>query len=281
MSTPKESLPRLNLQQSTASSYSGLHSTRSSFSLIQTPLTTMKSSQSFRQKTPQTSPIQKVPIPISQEFDLLLTNHKSLEEVDRSKWEKQVLSNNPEISFIRQSVNPLVRAAHFGRLFIPQKRLIPHHILFVLISQHLRVLGLTESQASLHSEWGSELHVPPHKDYSQLSLLIQRALFRTEKFWLLSMPSIHAPNDPKLIKNLLDEEISQTLGSAPKIIEDENPITNEEPFNQNFLKYDEGGKQDIKTASLNQLIYVVTIKEKEFGDLFEALCYTVFELCNF
>lgn len=217
----------------------------------------------------------KQPIPISHEYDLLLSNHKSTVVVDRSNWLSKVLEETPEVRELRECVNPIARAALFGRLYLPPNRLIPHQLLLALISQHLRTLGLTDSQASLHSEWGSDLTIPPHKLYSQLSLLVQRGLHRAERFWELSMPSVHAPDDEIVVQKALDEEISRTIGAAPKIIEDKNPLIHEKPHDPNFLKLDEE-KKDIKAASLNQLIYLVTSQsDSDSPDLLSALCLTI------
>ena len=256
------------------------------------------------------SKLKKSPLPISHEFDLLYAQHRSQEEVDRSDWLQKVLERHPDILELRECVNPVARATSFARLYLPSSRLIPHNTLLSLISQHFRTLGLSESQASLHSEWGATFDVPPHKLYSQLALLVQRGVHRAEKFWELSMPSIHACHDEKSTQQALDEEISKTIGAAPNINEDNQPLQKETPGDPMFIKYqdveiksqkevnkpqDEENKsqeevityQEPVEASLNQIIYFVTTK-KEYenagvqskltsltNELVNALCLTI------
>ncbi|KAH0791293.1 RasGEF domain containing protein [Histomonas meleagridis] len=232
--------------------------------------------------------LQKAPLPISHEFDLLCAQHRSEENVDRSDWLQRVLDKHQNIRELRECVNPVVRAATFARLYLPSTRLISHEMLLALISQHFRTLGLSEAQASLHSEWGSDFNIPPHKLYSQLALLIQRGVHRAERFWELSMPSVHACATEKLTQQALDEEISRTIGAAPNINEDDQSLLNETPGDPNFIKYDENGEP--VEASLNQIIYYVTtnlVKKDEgssetskynntsMSELTSALCLTI------
>jgi hypothetical protein len=102
--------------------------------------------------------------------------------VDRSKWLMRVLEKNPDIKTFRERVNPLTRAAKFARLYIPPTGLIPHTLLLNLISQHLRTLGLSDTQRALRTEWESFFPSPSHKLYSQLALLVQRGMHRANRF---------------------------------------------------------------------------------------------------
>ena len=189
----------------------------------------------------------KKPLSISREFDLVLEQHKAKDDdgIDRSEWLNRLLQLHPEIKTLRESVNPIARAATFGRLYLPPNRYIPHDVLLALISQHLRTLGLTETQAALHQEWGSDFNIPPHKQYSQLSLLVQRGIYRAEKFWELAIPSVHAMPNLKLTQAALDEAISTTIGASSTVAEDQNPIEKEIPYDPEFYKVDEkqGGQQ--------------------------------------
>jgi hypothetical protein len=117
-------------------------------------------------------------LPISEEFDVLSQLRSSV-EVDRSDWQRQVFARNPDVKEAHEYFNPVARASSFSRLYLPANRMLSHDALLTLISQHLRILGLTESQASLHSEWGADLRFPPHKRDSQLAILVQRAVHRT------------------------------------------------------------------------------------------------------
>lgn len=243
-------------------------------------------------------------LPISHEFDLLYSHYRSKNDVDRSHWLETLLNEHPEINQTREEVNPLVRAATFSRNYLPAKRLIPHETLLALISQHFRTLGLSQSQASLHSEWGYELNIPPLKLYSQLALLLQRGVYRTEKFWELSMPSVHAPSTQEQIQKALDEEISKTIGDIANVPENESSLADEMPDDERFIKYEivtSKGTTDDKEngenkengegkepseykepveASLNQIIYYITkfCNSKNtalISELTSALCLTI------
>lgn len=214
---------------------------------------------------PHAPSIKKPPLPISHEFDLVCLQHKGRADVDRSNWLQRVLENNPEIKILRECLNPVARAAAFARLYLPTNRLISHELLLSLISQHLRTLGLSETQASLHSEWGSDFKIPPHKLYSQLAILVQRGVHRAERFWELAIPSIHACESLQATQTALDEEISRTIGAAPNVIEDLTPMRSEDPGDSRFVKFDPATGEPIE-ASLNQLIFWLTTPGKGSQD---------------
>ncbi|OHT11048.1 RasGEF domain containing protein [Tritrichomonas foetus] len=230
----------------------------------------------------QITSLSKPPLPISHEFDLLCMQHRGDVNVDRSDWLQRVLEKHPDIKELRECVNPVARAAAFARLYLPSNRLIPHELLLALISQHLRTLGLSESQASLHSEWGSDFNIPPHKLYSQLALLVQRGVHRAERFWELAIPSVHSFDSIKLTQPALDEEISRTIGAAPNVVEDKMPLTEETPedprfvrFEGNFTKFSEAEPVE---ASLNQIIYFITSGDQQvanFTEITSAICLTI------
>ena len=233
---------------------------------------------SFKPSNPikENEPISKrAPLPISNEFDNVVSQHKSTVECDRADWLERVLENNPEIKEFRECVNPISRASSFARLYLPPNRLVPHDLLLSLISQHCRTLGLSETQSALHGEWGSDFVIPPHKLYSQLGILAQRGIYRTEKFWELTIPSIHACSTPKLTQISLDEEISRTIGASTNQIEDLTPIEKEIPEDSNFFRTEEGSKEPVE-ASLNQIIFYVTDPNNEnTHELLSALCLTI------
>lgn len=197
----------------------------------------------------------------------------------------RVVQAHPEVREAREYFNPVARAAAFARLYLPANRLLPHEILLALISQHLRILGLSETQASLHSEWGSELKIPPHKLSSQLGILIQRSIHRTERFWELALPSVHACETVKATQTALDEEISRIIGAAPTLVEDTAPIKNETPLDEHFLKTEEGSCEPVE-ASLNQLIFCLTMSDPSrdtssfLAELRGALCLTISSYCS-
>lgn len=236
-------------------------------------------------------------LPISHEFDVLYSRYRSHKDVDRSQWLATLLSEHPEIALTREQVNPLTRAAAFSRNYLPVKRLIPHETLLALISQHFRTLGLSQSQASLHSEWGYDLEIPPRMLHSQLALLLQRGVFQTEKFWELSMPSVHAPPAPELVQKALDAEVSKTIGDIANVPENESSLADEEPDDERFIKYEfskrrnsadgeDGGEdgagaeeaeKEPVEASLNQIIYYITKfgNSTLAGEIRSALCLTI------
>jgi hypothetical protein len=217
------------------------------------------------------------PLPISQEFDVL-TQLRSPVEADRSDWQLRVFERNPDVKEAHEYFNPVARASSFARLYLPANRMLSHDALLALISQHLRILGLTESQTSLHSEWGAEFRFPAHKRQSQLAVLVQRAVHRTERFWELSQPSVHACETVKATQTALDEEISRTLGAAPSVVQDTSPLRDEKPGDPNFIKTDEGGTEVVE-ASLNQLIFLLTTHDPArnnfVSELTNALCLHV------
>jgi hypothetical protein len=167
--------------------------------------------------------------------------------VDRSSWLQRALEENPDVRTYREQVNPVVRAATFGRLYLPANRIIAPDVLLTLISQHLRTLGLVKSQLALHSEWDSPWDIPVHLLHSQLTYLIQRGIFRAEKFWELA----HGSDTTGL-----DEEISKTIGGAPVIADDVKPLERETIADPEFVKV--GADNTLQEASLNQLILLLT-----------------------
>jgi hypothetical protein len=183
----------------------------------------------------------------------------------------------------REYFNPVARAASFARLYLPANRMLSHDTLLSLISQHLRILGLSETQASLHSEWGSEFKIPPHKLFSQLGILVQRAVHRTERFWELALPSVHACDTVKATQTALDEEISRTIGAAPTLVEDTTPLDKEVPNDTAFIRFEEGNAEPVE-ASLNQLIFCLTIHDPTrntfLSELTNALCLTISSYCS-
>lgn len=130
----------------------------------------------------------KKPLPISPEYDMIREKYFSDTKIDRSHWVARLLEEHPEIKELRDTVLPLDRAIEFGRLYLPDERLIKHSTLLALISQHLRTLGLIESQSSLYSEWDGPYDIPPNLDHSQLMILLQRGVLHAERFWELTMP---------------------------------------------------------------------------------------------
>jgi len=222
--------------------------------------------------------LNKPKLQINREVDAVLAQHSVSSDEDRSIWLKSLLSQHPDIKTLREIVNPLVRASKFARLYLPANRMLPNEIMFSLISQHLRTLGLVETQASMHGELIANVVTPPHRLNSQLSLLIQRSVYKTERFWELIKPSMHSMDSKKQTQTALDAEISKTIGSTPSEVKDESPIINETKGNPDFMKK-EG--DELVEASLNQLIYYITDSTNEdIKDLSAALCLTISSYCS-
>ncbi|KAH0790080.1 RasGEF domain containing protein [Histomonas meleagridis] len=221
------------------------------------------------QEKPTQPQIQRPCLPISPEYDMVRENYFSKVDVDRSQWMAQLLQLNPEIKQFRERVLPLERAVEFGRLYLPDDRLVNHNVVLSLISQHLRTLGLVESQSSLHSEWDCPLNIPTSLDHSQIVLLIQRGIQHAERFWELTMDGT-APNDPDR-KQLL-EEISRVIGGAPVIQDNGKDLKSETPNDPQFITVVDGV---LKSATLNQLIWICTTNSQyKTPDLISAVCLT-------
>ncbi|OHS99448.1 RasGEF domain containing protein [Tritrichomonas foetus] len=201
---------------------------------------------------------------------MIRENYFSRVVVDRSQWMAQLLSSRPDIKEFRERVLPVDRAIEFGRLYLPDDRLLDQNNLLSLISQHLRTLGLVESQSSLHGEWDGPFVIPASFNRSQLTFLVQRGIQHAERFWNLTMPGT-MPDDPNQ-KQLL-EEISRVIGGAPIMIDDVIPLNTEKPEDSNNLTIDEEGR--LTHATLNQLIWICTTNSKyKSDDLITAVCLT-------
>jgi hypothetical protein len=222
------------------------------------------------------------PLPVSHEFDLLV-RHQSLRDIDRSDWQMRLMREIPVIREARDYFNPVARTAAFARLYLPANRMLSHDTLLALISQHLQILGLFDTQASLHTESCTEFKIPAHKRSSQLSLLIQRSIHRTERIWKLALPSVHACETVQATQTALDQEISRTIGAATTLVEDTSPIKNERLGDERFLKFEYG---EIVEASLNQLIFCLTTQEPQrdpptsLAELRDALCLSISSYCS-
>ncbi|OHS94451.1 RasGEF domain containing protein [Tritrichomonas foetus] len=199
--------------------------------------------------------VKKPPLPISSEYDMIKDNYFSDVDINRSNWLEDAIKKDPSILEFRERVNPLARAAKFGRLYLPNNRYLEQQTLLSLISQHFRTLGLVEAQSSLHSEWDGNYDIPAHLSRSQLTFLIQRGVSHCERFWELSSNNSHLSDEEQ--KRIVDEEISRIIGGAPNIVDDTNPIESEVPYDPHFILIDKE-KRIITYASLNQIILILT-----------------------
>lgn len=209
----------------------------------------------------------KEPLPISSEYDSIKEKFYSKVKMDRSDWLQRSLTENPEIEEYMERALPVARAAKFARLYLPNSRFISQKMLLSLISQHLRTLGLIETQASLLSEFEIDLDIPAYTKKSQLTFLIQRGILNAEKFWELTQGFSHL--SPEERKNLLDEEISKTIGGAPKIDDIETDEKDSLP-----PVFDTNGK--LRAATLTQLINLLTTNKEgeDYSDVESAFLLT-------
>ncbi|EAY17637.1 hypothetical protein TVAG_235190 [Trichomonas vaginalis G3] len=218
--------------------------------------------------------IQRIPLPISLEYDSIREKYFSDTKVDRSKWVAKLLNEHPEIKELRDRVLPLDRAIEFGRLYLPDDRLIDHTELLSLVSQHLRTLGLMETQSSLCSEWDMLSNIPDNLDHSQLMIILQRGVLNAEKFWNLTMPGTTPIEKEQNAKNTLQPEIAKIIGSNPTLYYGK-PLL-EDRYNDQPMttpKY--------TVYSLNQIIWICTTdsptRTPEFIDIFSYPYVTICE----
>ena len=215
---------------------------------------------------------EKEPLPISLEFDARRLRFSSKVEVDRSRWRQRALNDSPEYKKMRERAIPIARAVAFGKMYLPDHRYISPDILISLISQHLRTLGLLESQTSLHSEWNGKFEIPAQVSHSQLNILIQHGIYRAERFWELTKPSQRYEEKERL--SLLDEEISRTIGGLPVMTDNSKPLESEKPEDPTQIVVDPN-THELQRASLNQLILLLTTKtDIKLTNVATAFCLT-------
>jgi len=198
--------------------------------------------------------IEKPPLPISEEFDLMAGEFFSKIQIDRSKWLQKCFEDDLGVKEYYERVNPVARAYNFGFKYLPTSRHLSQVVLLSLVSQHLRTLGLVESQSCLHDEWEGKFDIPAHMRESQLTMLIQRGILRVEKFWELCSSSQYMKPDD--FKKAMDEEISQTIGGAPIIEDDSSFLVSEIVGDSNHIRLSPDGS--LHLATLNQLILLLT-----------------------
>ena len=202
--------------------------------------------------------IVREPIPISPEFDAHKQRFSSKIQINRSEWRQNAMNEVAGYKEMRERSIPIARAVAFGKLYLPDHRYISPAILLSLISQHLRTLGLLESQTSLHSESDFNFEIPSHMSHSQLNLLVQHGIYRAERFWELNKESKRYQNE-KERQSALDEEISRTIGGLPMMKDNSQPLEKEKIFDPTQIVVDPK-TNELQKASLNQLILLLTSK---------------------
>ena len=206
-----------------------------------------------------TPPIDKLPLPISSEYNMM-SSHWSSQQVDRSNWQEQALKDCPEVRHYRERVNPIARASKFAKIFLPPNRLIDQELLLSIISQHLRTLALVDTESALHEEWDWQYDIPAHLFKSQLTFLVQRGIYHAEQFWRLSPGQSTLPEKERQKK--FDEIISQIIG--PPVIQitiSDSPIEQEEFLDPKFAERTDSNA--LCSVSFNQLIMLLTVDRKK------------------
>ncbi|OHT08560.1 RasGEF domain containing protein [Tritrichomonas foetus] len=229
-----------------------------------------------------TPPIEKPPLPISSEYEMMSGYWSNL-QVDRSNWHERAMEECPEVLQYRERVNPIARASKFANLFLPPNRLIDQEILLSIISQHLRTLALVDTESALHEEWDGPYDIPTHLLKSQLTFLVQRGIFHAEQFWQLS-PG-HSTLPEKERQKQFDAIISQIIG--PPVIPipiSDSPIEQETFLDEKFAERAPDSNA-LCSASFNQLIMLLTVNklntqipplvdDNSIEDLATAFCLT-------
>ena len=193
-------------------------------------------------------------LPISKEFkDIYNFYFKESNDsnINRKYWKNKIFKENPEILFFKESLNPLTRSIKFSSLYLPKSRYIDQKILISLIFQHLRILGLNETNKSLENETLFKINYPFHLKKSQLLTILQKGIFYTENFWNLICPSNNLSQ--KEIENILEKDFNSIIGTLPKF-----EILNYEDLyeNPNSIIFDLNS--NINYITLNQLIIILT-----------------------
>lgn len=183
-----------------------------------------------------------------------------INSTNESRLLQTLLSEVDYIQSARNLANPIERAKKFAQTYLFENRLIPHDVLLTLIFQHLNSLGLSNAQLRMQQEWDHNLEPPSNRSYSQLSLLLERGLKKSDHFWEIILPSAHGPTTSKSAKGLLDQEISKVIGANTASDEDIFPLDKEKPGDEKFLILENNLPSG---ASLNQLIYYCTIPRED------------------
>lgn len=210
-------------------------------------------------------------LPVTPEFDARrLRAQKS--EYDRSFWEQELYRRHPELEDLVARMDPVARAAHFAALFMPDPRMQPHETILSLISQHLSLLGLTETVAAMKESFALPITHPEHHPFSQLQFLLERGVMNAEKLWQIVLPGATdqqtiPETERKEREKALAAQVHASLGilSGEKLCA--NPLGAE---NREFLRniiVDETTRLP-KGGTFNQLMYAAATSYREFNEHF-------------
>ena len=195
-------------------------------------------------------------------------------EFDRSFWEMEMYRRHPELADLVARMDPVARAATFAAIYMPRQRLMPQESILSLISQHLSLLGLTETVAAMEDSFALPITYPDHHPFSQLLRILERGVLNAEKFWQIVIPGPDASPSREEVKKMLAAQLKAALGILPGEPQTGNPIFHEDEKELENILMDENTRMP-KGATMNQLIYAAVTQFREFHESFsDALLMT-------
>ncbi|OHT01511.1 RasGEF domain containing protein [Tritrichomonas foetus] len=207
-----------------------------------------------------------IPFHVSPEFDG--KNSKSVKsEYDRSYWEVELLRRHPELKDLIDRVDPVTRAASLAALYLPNRRLHPQEAILGLISQHLKLLGLTQTAAALDDSFAFPIVTPPHHPHSQLLHHIERGVLNADRFWCLLLPTPTYPTDPESIQKQLVTQLNATLGVISGQIKESQPLDKENIDDLQKLEVNPDTQMPIN-GTINQLVWAASSRYRTFNPQF-------------
>lgn len=216
------------------------------------------------------------PLSVSEEFDE--RNKKAADsKYDRSYWEMELLRRHPELRDLINRVDPVTRAITLGSLFLPNYRLHPQDNILSLISQHLKILGLTKTAQSLTDSFSLPLETPEHHSCSQLLHHLERSVVSSDRFWCLLLPTPSYPTTEKLIQKQLVTQLNGTLGVFSAKTQEIPPLDEQDATELEKYEIDPENQQP-KEITVNQLIWIAVTRPKNVGTAFVAPMAMTYQL---
>ena len=203
------------------------------------------------------------PLPVSPEFDG--RNKKNVSsKYDRSYWEVELLRRHPDLKDLITRVDPVTRAAALGSLYLPNHRLNPQENILSLIYQHLNILGLTKTAASLTESFSLPISSPEHYPRSQLLHHLERGVLSSDRFWSLLLPTPSYPTEEKDIQKQLATQLNATLGVLSGKKQDSQPLYEEEVSELEKLEIDPSTHMPT-TGTINKFLWAAVSRPKNIS----------------
>lgn len=193
------------------------------------------------------------PLAVSPEYDACNAKRVA-SEFDRSYWEVELLRRHPEIRDLIERVDPVARAAALAALYLPDRRLYPQEGILALISQHLKLLGLTQTAAAIDESFAFPIEAPAHHSCSQLLHHLERGVLNAERFWCLLLPTPSYPTDPEAIQKQLKMQCNAVLGVIGGQKFESQPLDEETLEDLQSIQFSEETMMPIK-GTINQLVW--------------------------